>query len=287
MAKINKEYQARMDGMIYAHNVAKEKGIDALTKEIKMRNILKADLWARSDEVNALYGNISINCYTSIMITMLYTLNTTLGFGKDRLHRLKGCFDKNANGLFDVDRWGEPYETLGERERFLREKYGFDFSDKAIEEIEDTQQNNKYNPEYKRCELSAICDLLDASGYNDAASFLREKELMDSVDKHYAKKVLTLPKYQEYRKRFEKESVLDAFYAFCFVGCEFLESKCQCTKGALMQEFLKHADKMLYGMDEQYYIDKVAYYKQKYNVDVLEILECEIDVPIQELETNL
>ena len=34
-------------------------------------------------------------------------------------------------------------------------------------------------------------------------------------------------------------------------------------------------------------MEKVAYYKRKYNVDVLEILECEIDVPIKELETNL
>lgn len=286
MAKVNKEYQARMDGMIYAHNVAKEKGIDALTNEIKMRNILRADLWARADEVEGLYSNISINCYTSIMITMLYTLNTTFGYGKNRLHKLKDCFDKNANGLFDVDRWGEPYETLRERERFLREKHEFDFSDKAINEIEDTQQNNKYNPEYKRCELSAICDLLDASGYKDAAAFLREKELIDATDKHYAKKVLTLPKYQEYRKRFEKESTLDAFYAFCFAGSDFLESKCQCTQGALVKEFLNYSNSMLYKMDEQYYIDRVAHYKRK-GIDVLEILECEFEEGILNESTEM
>lgn len=191
------------------------------------------------------------------------------------MQRLKNKFDENALDIMNLDRWGEYQVTFKEYAKFLADNYGMDFEQEAVKNIETS--NVRINPEYKRCELSAICDLLDASGYKDAATFLREKELMDSVDKHYAKKVLTLPKYQEYRKRFEKESVLDAFYAFCFVGCEFLESKCQCTKGALMQEFLKHANKMLYGMDEQYYIDKVAHYKQKYNVDVLEILECEID----------
>lgn len=275
MAKVDKLLQARIEGMIAACKIAKEKGLDALEKDIKMRNILKVDLWARKGEVDELYGNISKNCYTSIMVTMLYTLNKVFGFGKDRLHKLKNEFDENANELLDLDRWGEHYTTFKEYEAFLHDKYGFDFSEKAISELD--LSNKRLNPEYKRCELSAICDLLDASGYNDAATFLREKELMDDVDKHYAKKVLTLPKYQEYRKRFEKADVLDAFYSFCFAGCDFLESKCQCTQGALMQEFLNYSKGMLYKMDEQYFIDKIAYYKQKYGVDVLQIMECELD----------
>lgn len=274
MAKVNKEYQARMDGMIYAHNVVVEHGIEALTKDIKMRNILKVDLWAKKEYVDELHSNISKNCYTSIMVTMLYTLNRVFGFGKERLHKLRKEFDANANELIDLDRWGEHYATFKEYEQYLHTKYDVEFSDEVIEHLD--LNNNGLNPEYKRCELSAICDLLDASGYKDAAAFLREKELIDSTDKHYAKKVLTLPKYQEYRKRFEKESTLDAFYAFCFTGSDFLESKCQCTHGALVKEFLNYSKGMLYKMDEQYFIDRVAHYKRK-GIDVLEILECEFD----------
>lgn len=284
MAKVNKEYQARMDGMIYAHNVVVEHGIEALTKDIKMRNILKVDLWAKKEYVDELHSNISKNCYTSIMVTMLYTLNRVFGFGKERLHKLRKEFDANANELIDLDRWGEHYATFKEYEQYLHTKYDVEFSDEVIEHLD--LNNNGLNPEYKRCELSAICDLLDASGYKDAAAFLREKELIDATDKHYAKKVLTLPKYQEYRKRFEKESTLDAFYAFCFTGSDFLESKCQCTHGALVKEFLNYSKGMLYKMDEQYFIDRVAYYKRK-GIDVLEILECEFEEGILNESTEM
>lgn len=274
MAKVDKEYKARMDGMLYALKIAKEKGIEALEKEIRMRNILKLDVWARKEEVEELHRMIAHNCYTSIMVTMMYTMYKIFGFGKSRLKKLKDAFDENALDIIELDRWGEYHTTFQEYDKFLKDKFDMNFDQEAVRNIE--ASNRGINPEYKRCELSAICDLLDASGHNDAAAFLREKELMDSVDKHYAKKVLTLPKYQEYRKRFEKESTLDAFYAFCFAGADFLESKCQCTKGELVKEFLGHSRGMLYKMDEQYFIDKVAYYKNK-GIDVLKILECEFE----------
>jgi hypothetical protein len=284
MAKINRTIQDQNIGMARALATAKQYGIDALERDVKMRNILGIDARIPTAQVNEVCTNISINCYTSIMVTMLYTLHKNFGFGKDRLHKLKKQFDENANDLLDVDRWGEHYATFKEYEALLHTKYGFDFSEKTIAHLD--LNNNGLNPEYKRCELSTICDLLDASGYKDAAAFLREKELIDATDKHYAKKVLTLPKYQEYRKRYEKESTLDAFYAFCFTGSDFLESKCQCTQGALVKEFLNHSKGMLYKMDEQYFIDRVAYYKRR-GIDVLEILECEFEEEILNESTEM
>lgn len=274
MAKVNKEYQARMDGMLFAHKVVKEQGLEALTKEIKMRNILKLDLWARKGEIEEAHNNIATNCYQTVLVTMLYTLHDTFHFGKNRLHKFKDAFDKYTEDIVNLDRWGEHYVTFQEYAKFLSENYDFDFNKEMIKEIEINTDSN--NPFFKRCEFSGIFDLLMANGYEDAAVFLADKIISSKEKNTKAKEVLSIPKYQEIRKRFN-QSTLDAFYAFCFVGCEFLESKCQCTKGTLMKEFLKHANKMLYGMDEQYYIDKVAHYKQKYNVDVLEILECEFD----------
>ena len=273
-----------MEGMLFALKIAKEQGIEALEKDIRMRGILKLDLWARKDEVEELHRTLAHNCYTSIMVTLMYTLHDTFGFGKKRMQKLKGDFDINALNIVDLDRWGEYHVTFNEYAKFLEDNYEMNFDQEAIKNIE--VSNIKVNPEYKRCELSAICDLLDASGYKDAAAFLREKELIDATDKHYAKKVLTLPKYQEYRKRFEKESTLDAFYAFCFAGSDFLESKCQCTHGALVKEFLNYSNGMLYKMDEQYYIDRVAHYKRK-GIDVLEILECEFEEGILNESTEM
>ena len=39
MARIDKEEQARREGMAYAFKIAKERGIDGLEKELRLRNI--------------------------------------------------------------------------------------------------------------------------------------------------------------------------------------------------------------------------------------------------------
>ena len=44
MAKISKEEQARREGMAYALRLAKEKGIDALEEDLKMRNAIDLPL---------------------------------------------------------------------------------------------------------------------------------------------------------------------------------------------------------------------------------------------------
>ena len=284
MAKVNKEYQARMDGMLFAHKIVKEQGLEALTKEIKMRNILKLDLWARKGEIEEAHNNIATNCYQTVLVTMLYTLHDAFGFGKSRLHKFKDAFDKYTEDIVNLDRWGEHYASFQEYAKFLSESYDFDFNKEMIKEIEANTDSN--NPFFKRCEFSGVYDLLVANGYEDAAVFLAEKIIDSKEKKKDVKEVLSLPKYQEIRKRFNS-GTLDAFYAFCFMGCEFLEDECKCTRGALLEKFLNFANKMLYKMDEEYFMEKVVYYKKKHNIDVLAELECEIDVPIQELETNL
>ena len=47
MAKITKEFQWRMEGMVAAYKIVEEKGIEELKKELKMRNFLKIDVWAK------------------------------------------------------------------------------------------------------------------------------------------------------------------------------------------------------------------------------------------------
>ena len=43
MAK-DKDYDLRMQGMIYALNLAKKDGIEALERDIRTRNVLKAQI---------------------------------------------------------------------------------------------------------------------------------------------------------------------------------------------------------------------------------------------------
>lgn len=63
MKKSNKEFEARMQGMLFAHKIAMERGLDELEKEIKLRGILKLDIWADKKEVDELYDTLSTNLY--------------------------------------------------------------------------------------------------------------------------------------------------------------------------------------------------------------------------------
>ena len=64
MAKIDKEYEARMQGMIYACNLAEKEGLEALKNDIKMRGITKAPLNASQKEIAGLVETLSENLYT-------------------------------------------------------------------------------------------------------------------------------------------------------------------------------------------------------------------------------
>ena len=88
MAKISKEQQWR---------------IEALDKEIRMRNYLKIDLWAKKGEVEALHKTISENVYTSMLMTMMFVLHDTFKFGKKRLDRLREDFDKKVKNISNLD----------------------------------------------------------------------------------------------------------------------------------------------------------------------------------------
>ena len=58
MAKESKEFMARMDGMSYALRIAKEKGIEELEKDLKMRNFMKASTNYSKDEIKHFWNFI-------------------------------------------------------------------------------------------------------------------------------------------------------------------------------------------------------------------------------------
>lgn len=78
-----------MQGMLFAHKIAMERGLDELEKEIKLRGILKLDIWADKKEVDELYDTLSTNLYQHMLVTVMYSLNNAFGFGRERLMRLK------------------------------------------------------------------------------------------------------------------------------------------------------------------------------------------------------
>ena len=112
MAKESKEFMARMDGMSYALRIAKEKGIEELEKDLKMRNFMKASTNYSKDEIKHFWNFISENCYNNMLTAVAVSLHECFGFGKDRLRKFKGYFDKIVCDTQNLDYMGEHYVKL-------------------------------------------------------------------------------------------------------------------------------------------------------------------------------
>ena len=60
MAK-DKDYDLRMQGMIYALNLAKKDGIEALERDIRTRNVLKAPMKFTESQMREFWNALSTN----------------------------------------------------------------------------------------------------------------------------------------------------------------------------------------------------------------------------------
>lgn len=173
MAKVNKEFQWRMEGMLYALKIVKEKSIEALEREIRIRGILKLDIWTPKDYIETMQKSVSENVYCSMLSTMLFTIHDIFGFGKERLYRLKKAFDKNVGNIYDLDWMGEHYVRFEDYAVYLNEHFGFDLNaDKmaALQDLADEQDDRigRYDPKVLIAELKA-------NGFDDAAEWLESK----------------------------------------------------------------------------------------------------------------
>lgn len=138
MAKATKEFEWRMQGMLYAHKIVKEQGVEALDKEIKMRGRLKLDIWVTNERFSQLSGNL----YCSILCTMLYAIHDLFGFGEKRLKRLKKHFDKLAWDIQNLDYLCEHYVRFEDYAVYLNDRYHMDLdADRmaALQDIADDQ----------------------------------------------------------------------------------------------------------------------------------------------------
>lgn len=84
---------------------------------------------------------------------------------------------------------------------------------------------------------------------------------------------LNSKEYQDARKEDMQQATLQALCRLCFVACEYLEMKHGYRKKGLYN-FLAFAKGRIVeiGEDDKYFIDVAEYYKETYNLDVLEAL---------------
>ena len=176
MAKVIKEYEARMQGMIYACNLAEKEGLEALKNDIKMRGITKAPLNASQKEIAGLVETLSENLYTTFLTMTMIALEDAYGFKKVRLMRFKEAFDKYTIATYDMDWLGKHYISIPEYARYLRDECGIDLNDNFIEIATKCQSaTDKNNPDYKMVHLNRLVAELSDNGHEKAAEWLLQR----------------------------------------------------------------------------------------------------------------
>lgn len=125
MARIDKEEQARREGMAYALRIAKEKGIDALEEDLKMRNAIGLPVGVDRKALNQFTENVKFNTVDTMVILMAVTLHDEFGFGEKRVQRAIDRFMFKANCL------NEDYTTWQEQIEILKEELGIELSIRA------------------------------------------------------------------------------------------------------------------------------------------------------------
>lgn len=173
MAKVTKEYEWRMQGILYAHKIAKEQGIEALEEDIRMRGFFKTPLALTKAERQNFVLNVSTNLYATILSVVCMVLHDQLGFGKKRLHRFKKYFDEVSEAVFDFDKVGQHYVTLEDYAVYLNERYGLGLDVARIAACQDTSSTEK---EYRnKADVNDIVDMLEQAGFKEASEWLAGK----------------------------------------------------------------------------------------------------------------
>lgn len=113
MGKISKEEQARLQGMSYALKVAKEKGIDGLEKDLKMRNIVNLPIPVSRKALDECIVNIKNNVVDTFIVLLAATLHDEFGFGERRVQRAIDVFNFKAECLADdYCTWNDYIEVI-------------------------------------------------------------------------------------------------------------------------------------------------------------------------------
>lgn len=109
----NKEEKARLEGMAQALRIAKEKGIEGLEEDIKMRNIMEIPCAVSKRAMDECIHNIKANTIDTITILTVYVLHRKFGFGNVRLKRFIEEFNFQAECLAeDYCAWDDLREEM-------------------------------------------------------------------------------------------------------------------------------------------------------------------------------
>lgn len=118
----NKEEQARLEGMAQALRIAKEKGIEGLEADLRMRNITGLPCRVSKSVLDECVIRIKNNMVDTFTILVAYTLHCKFGYGPTRLERFIREFNFQAECLSD------DYCTWEDQIGVLRQECGLELA---------------------------------------------------------------------------------------------------------------------------------------------------------------
>lgn len=171
----DKEFEWRMQGMVYACKMVKEHGLSFLEEDIKKRGILKADIVYKPEDYNSFWNQLSNNIYNNMIVSVLWCLYDEYGFRKDRLNKFKRKYDETVAKALDLNYLGNHYVKLEDYAIELNRLYNMGLNVELTAMCQD--EFDKANPQYKdRKFLNGIINSLKMNGYHDAAEFLEKQK---------------------------------------------------------------------------------------------------------------
>ena len=107
------EEKARREGMSYALKIAREKGIEELEKDLKMRKVVDLPIPVSKKALEECINNIKNNTVDTFVILMIATLHDEFGFGEKRIQRAIDRFNFKAECLAeDYCSWDDYIQTI-------------------------------------------------------------------------------------------------------------------------------------------------------------------------------
>lgn len=171
----DREFEQRMQGMVYACRLAQEQGIDALAKTVKQRGVTKVDITASDKQLNDMWGALSDNIGQNMMTTAVWVLHDAFGFGQKRLQQFMTEFDKATANLMNLDYMGEHYVTLEDYAVELNQKYNLGLD--VIKATLATDMADKQDARVGNVDkVTGIINALRMAKHEDAAAYLESKK---------------------------------------------------------------------------------------------------------------
>lgn len=122
MGRMNKEEQARQDGMDYAYRLAKKEGMEALEARITRNRKTIAPAFVNDSMLKDFEHYVKNNCIISFTCIMAMILRDKYGFGRKRMSEFAAYFYDMADSI------SEKWLTYKDIIETIREETGVDLT---------------------------------------------------------------------------------------------------------------------------------------------------------------